>query len=850
MNLLNLVVKIGVEDEASDKVESLGSKMKTGLATAGKIAAKGVGLVTGAAAAAGGALLALEANTEGYRIAQGKLNTAFEAAGFSADSAQTAYKEFYKILGDTDTATEASQLLAKLSQSEEDVTKWTKISAGVFGTFGDSLPIEGLIESANETARTGTVTGNLADALNWVSISEDEFNAALAACGDESERNQLIMQTLSDEYSSASDAFYEANDAIVDAREVQADMDSALADLGGTISDVKTKILQDFVPGLADAAEAFSGVLQGTAGAKQAFSDSISGLIEGIADKLPQFLDMGLEIVKSLASGLLEAAPAIITAGFDVLSGIVEAIPDVVADLVENLPQIIGAIASGLVDTTGAILRATKELFSPIGDEIRAAREKLDEAAAGVTAFSDAVRDAAPNLSDINSLLSDSGNTLGELDQQIQTEIDAVSTLFASALEDGREFRAEELIDIEEHMENIRELQAEQLEIARSQQIAVLRATENEKNTITQESSAQLIANINAAYAESNRLAEESYYTELTLIENKYKARGMIGSTSHQQELDAAKAHYDSMLAENSSYYTESLEQIGEGAAAWLETDREKFAKIAELNQAWILDSDNAFTTMAKKFGDFLGLTDAWGMSYGAALDTAALDNANAFLTMAADVKNSGGQIDEEMANIINVILGAFDNLPENLQEEGRAAIEGIIAGLDETIPGLENPAEMSVQEIVNTIRDGLDINSPSKVMEGIGKNIIQGLINGMSSLVSSVVSKAKSIASSVINTIKSTLGIRSPSKVMMRLGEYTAEGFSMGWDNEINKLKSHIGLDMGEISSHSYISGNSSSGQTGAVTVIQNIYSSEKTAADLMQEAKWQQDKAVMGLV
>ena len=83
--------------------------------------------------------------TEEYRRAQGRLETAFEAAGYSSETAQQAYTEFYKILGDTDTATEASQLLAQLAESEEDVAHWTENAAGVSGTFGDSLPIESLI---------------------------------------------------------------------------------------------------------------------------------------------------------------------------------------------------------------------------------------------------------------------------------------------------------------------------------------------------------------------------------------------------------------------------------------------------------------------------------------------------------------------------------------------------------------------------------------------------------------------------------------------------------------------------------------------------------------------------------
>ena len=57
-----------------------------------------------------------------------------------------------------------------------------------------------MIESANETAKVGQVTGSLADALNWVGISEDAFNEKLAACSSESERNRLIMETLSGAY--------------------------------------------------------------------------------------------------------------------------------------------------------------------------------------------------------------------------------------------------------------------------------------------------------------------------------------------------------------------------------------------------------------------------------------------------------------------------------------------------------------------------------------------------------------------------------------------------------------------------------------------------------------------------
>lgn len=147
-------VKIGTELDDSGFKSGL-SKLGSVASGALKGAASIIGGVAAAATGAVAGLLALESATEEYRIAQGKLNTAFEAAGYGAETAAEAYNAFYGILGDTDTATEASQLLANLADNQEDLSTWTRIAAGVNGTFGDSLPIEGLIEASNETAKVG-----------------------------------------------------------------------------------------------------------------------------------------------------------------------------------------------------------------------------------------------------------------------------------------------------------------------------------------------------------------------------------------------------------------------------------------------------------------------------------------------------------------------------------------------------------------------------------------------------------------------------------------------------------------------------------------------------------------------
>lgn len=290
----------GTEDSTKDLTDALNDvggaseKASGGLSSMtvamGNLISSGIQAAASAVADLVSSLWNLDESTEEYRRAQGRLNTAFEAAGYGADTAQQAYQAFYGILGDTDTATEASQLLAKLAESEEDVATWTEIAAGVSGTFGDSLPIEGLIEAANETAKVGEVTGTLADALNWVGINEEQFNAQLAECSTESERNKLIMETLSNQYDQAAQAFYRNNEALVESRNTQAEMSETLSSVGEAVANMKNQLSQELLPVLQ---EIISGIDWNQLG------ETIAGFVSTLVDNGPTIIS----VISGIAAG-------------------------------------------------------------------------------------------------------------------------------------------------------------------------------------------------------------------------------------------------------------------------------------------------------------------------------------------------------------------------------------------------------------------------------------------------------------------------------------------------------------------------------------------------------------------
>lgn len=256
-------------DDAGEQVEDLGETAQDssgGLDTmkiaAGNLLADGIQAVISGIGDLISSLWNLDEATEEYRQNMGLLTTAFGSNGYGIETAKQSYKDLYAIIGDEGTATEAAQLMATLSQSQQDLTTWTEVAAGVWGTFGESLPINSLMEAANETAKVGTVTGVLADALNWAGISEDQFNTILASATTEADRNRIILSALSSTYSGAADAFYQNNAALVESRETQADMDETLADLGETIADIKTSLLIAFLPAVQQAADGAADFLE------------------------------------------------------------------------------------------------------------------------------------------------------------------------------------------------------------------------------------------------------------------------------------------------------------------------------------------------------------------------------------------------------------------------------------------------------------------------------------------------------------------------------------------------------------------------------------------------------------
>lgn len=224
-------------------------------------------------------LAGLPAETMEFRQNMTTLTTSFDNMGLSVSTAKDTWTDLYAVFGDDARAVETANHISKMADNQKELNDWVTITTGVYGTFQDSLPVEGLAEAANETSKTGTVTGGLADALNWsteaaemfskymgedVVTAEDAFNVALSECSNEQERQKLITDTLTKLYGGAAETYRDTAGAQMEAKEAAAEQMQVEAELAETLEPVTTEFTNlktEMMQGLQPAIETVSGLM-------------------------------------------------------------------------------------------------------------------------------------------------------------------------------------------------------------------------------------------------------------------------------------------------------------------------------------------------------------------------------------------------------------------------------------------------------------------------------------------------------------------------------------------------------------------------------------------------------------
>lgn len=268
----------GVDEKPVEEVEAAAKDAEDALEDAGKEASnfgdylKAGAIIEGAKGLADAMGEVVDGAKE-YMQIMGTLETSSEAAGYSAQETEQSYKQLQGVLGDTQASATTLANLQAIGLSQKDLTAMIENSIGAWARYGDSIPIDGLAESINETVRAGQVTGTFADVLNWGSkegetfgvtlkanteankewndavndakTAEDFFNLALQDAGTQAERANLVMQAMADQgLAESSEAWRKNNEELVANNEANDAYQDSMAELAQEVLPIVTEITE------------------------------------------------------------------------------------------------------------------------------------------------------------------------------------------------------------------------------------------------------------------------------------------------------------------------------------------------------------------------------------------------------------------------------------------------------------------------------------------------------------------------------------------------------------------------------------------------------------------------------
>lgn len=406
-----------------------------------------------AAVATATALLATSAATEEYRQNQAQLNAAFEQAKFSTESASAAYKRLYAVIGDDNQAVESAANIAMLADSEAEVAKWADIASGVLGTFHDTLQPEAFYEAANETMKLGEATGAWTQMLEQTGImSVEEFNAQLAACNTETEKQALMLQVAQDALGAAGESYDKATASIQAQREAQANLNAKMAEIGEAMAPVNTaltdfaaKIMDELIPvidefmaehgdeminTLDEIATAIGNVV-GWIGDNIELVGILTGVILGIAAAISVF-----STAMSIANAVMYASP---------LTWIIMAIVAVVVALA-------AAIALCIVywdDIVAAVKKAVENIKTKVSEMVSAVSSFFSNLWNSIVSIATNIKNALVNkfneiksniTNTVSNIVNGVKNKFNEIKNGITEKIEAAKTAVKTAIDKIKSF--------------------------------------------------------------------------------------------------------------------------------------------------------------------------------------------------------------------------------------------------------------------------------------------------------------------------------------------------------------------------------------------------------------------------
>ena len=392
MNLFELFVKIGVDDQASNNLKNITSKLGNGLKTAAKI---GTAAVSAAAAGITALTTAAVNSFAEYEQLAGGAQKIFDQMDYSkiANDANSAYKElglsanqylavindvgatFAATMGDesgyeaaktglkaiSDYASGTGKNVDELSQKFTLITRSTSSYQSIADQFSGILPATsaGFLEQA---------VGVLSDKYTQLTeVPIDEYQAAVSQMLQQGVADLgLANNTMDEAFSTLSGSLSMAKGAwsnlVTGLADDSADLDMLIGNFVESVGAVATNLIPKIGTALNGASKLVRDLIpvivreipmlieENLPILAEAAISIIQSLVDGISQNQEMLMTTALETITFLATSLISMLPQIVQLGLDLIVSLANGIAGALPELIPTVISVIKEIVSILTD--------------------------------------------------------------------------------------------------------------------------------------------------------------------------------------------------------------------------------------------------------------------------------------------------------------------------------------------------------------------------------------------------------------------------------------------------------------------------------------------------------------------
>lgn len=227
-----------------------------------------------------GAIADLLDKTRELRTEMSFLEQNARTAGVSLETTSEAMRNLNAITGETDSNVEAVSNLLAAGFDDNSLQEAVEALSGAVIQFPDTMKIESLADSLQETIATGEATGQFSELLGRLGINVDSYNKKIANMSETSRANYSVQLLQRQGLAEVNDQWRENNKTLVEAADAEFEYNQTLAELGEILDPLRSQILTGITEALTENKDVISDIAE--------FIADFIGVVINVIDVLMQ----------------------------------------------------------------------------------------------------------------------------------------------------------------------------------------------------------------------------------------------------------------------------------------------------------------------------------------------------------------------------------------------------------------------------------------------------------------------------------------------------------------------------------------------------------------------------------